>query len=116
MKTPVPEAVLIKTRKCDGYDPLLHDPTGVTHHYRRNRAMVGVANWQRMSACGRGERGTFDFIFWEKAVLGEWCNPRIFRIKRLAFLMQASIITWSQTHAYEPGLSGLMLGGKDRPC
>lgn len=51
-----------------------------------------------------------------KAVPEEICNLRTFRFKWLEFLAQGSSFIVSPTHAYEPGLSGLMLGGKDRPC
>ena len=37
-------------------------------------------------------------------------------IRRLEFLTQGLSFMWSLSHAYEPGLTGLMLGGKDRSC
>jgi hypothetical protein len=45
-------------------------------------------------------------------------NPVCFdsTIKPLEFLTQGFSFMWSQTHAYELGLAGLMLGGKDRLC
>jgi hypothetical protein len=51
-----------------------------------------------------------------KAVPEEYFHLGTFRIKRFEFLTQGLSFMWSQTHAYKPGLAGLMLGGKDRSC
>ena len=85
-----------------------------------NRPIDGVRTRIAAAICGRQQRirmisgsqkGTRP-----KLVRQEHCNLRIFHIKRLEFLTQRPSIMCSQAHAYEPGFSGLMLGGKDRLC
>ena len=53
---------------------------------------------------------------WPNPVPEEYCNLGTFRIKPLEFLTKGHSFVGSQTHAYEPRLARLMLGGKDRSC
>jgi hypothetical protein len=77
-----------------------------------------ITNWEfstQMNVDGLQLIGPRDLTR-PKAVPEEYRNLGTFRIKRLEFLTQGLSLIWSQTHAYEPGLAGLMLGGMDRSC